>query len=273
MLPCTPGPTAAVPRWLWAARCAGSRPHTRPFPRSTGGPGARACAPRRTGPRPWCLEGSGSKRRSHPGLLAGPRAAEPRCFKAGGSAGTPKRWDWRRGGKLVTLASSLQRIRLPWIQDQVFWDFVFPLEDFFFFPPSFLLSARTPGLIPGDYLEKASGRLHLAPGKRGGQPAGQAKAGLPGWGLAALEGSGVVQNFAALLAGVETKRTSSSPRELAEVRDGQSRKGRPSLELRRAPLSPPCIFCLGVVRPLPEPGGFQLERVTSVSPLGHIWRD
>ena len=98
MLPCTPGPTAAVPRWLWAARCAGSRPHTRPFPRSTGGPGARACAPRRTRPRPWCLEGSGSKRRSRSGLLAGTRAAEPRCFKAGGSAGAPKRWDWRRGG-------------------------------------------------------------------------------------------------------------------------------------------------------------------------------
>lgn len=170
------------------------------------------------------------------------------------------------------MASSLQRIRRLWIQNQVFWDFVFPLEDFFFFF-CFLAQRSDSGINPGDYLEKASGRLHLAPGKRGGQAAGQAKAGLPGWGLAASEGSGVVQNFAALLAGVETKRTSSSPRELAEVRGGQSRKGRPSSELRRAPLSPPCIFCLGVVRPLPEPGGFQLERVTSVSPLGHIWRD
>lgn len=38
-------PKAAVPRWLWAARCAGSRPRTRTSPRSTGGLGARLCAP------------------------------------------------------------------------------------------------------------------------------------------------------------------------------------------------------------------------------------
>ena len=72
------------------------------------------------------------------------------------------------------MASSLQRIRRLWIQNQVFWDFVFPLEDFFFFFFfAFLLSARTPGLILGTIWKKPAAGSIWPLGREEARPQGK----------------------------------------------------------------------------------------------------
>ncbi|CAN0227370.1 unnamed protein product [Rangifer tarandus platyrhynchus] len=80
-----------------------------------------------------------------------------------------------------------------------------------------LPSARTPGLTLGTIWKMPAAGSNGPLGREEASPRVKRRPGLPGWGLEALEGSRAVQNFAALLPGVETKRTSSSPGELAEV--------------------------------------------------------
>lgn len=137
--------------------------------------------------------------------------------------------------KLVTLASSSKESDDP-DTGSGFLGFCFSFGGFFFFffLALSLLSARTPGDLTG---KPAAGSIWPL-GREEASPPGKRRPVSLGWGLAGLGGLRAVQNFAAPPR-KETKRTSSSPRELQEVRGGQSLEGRPSSELRRAPPKSP----------------------------------
>ena len=171
----------------------------------------------------------------------------------------------------VWLPPSSNRITLE--TGSVFLLFAFLLRGIFC---SFLAQSSDSGINPGGYQEKPAAGLISTAGSWslrevrtaetlalwGGEPAS------PSWKAPGLPRT--LPPSCRELRPSELQVLLESSRK-CEV--GESRKRRPSSALCGSPLSPPCIFWLGVVRPLPEPGGLQLERVTSASPLGPIWRD